>query len=81
PTMGGVVFLLVSSLVALVVGLAFGHLNFTLLSGVVGVIFFGGIGFADDFLKIFRKQNEGLNRAQKFISQLIGSALFVGIYL
>src|SRR5699024_12583362 len=41
------------------------------------MIFFGGIRFADDFLKIFKKQNEGLTSLQKLILQIVGSALIV----
>lgn len=81
PTMGGFVFLLMISVTSLMIGAIFGEFNFTLLSGVIAFIFFGAIGFLDDFIKVFRKQNEGLKSNQKFVLQLIGSAIFVALFL
>lgn len=81
PTMGGIVFLIVISVISLVLGAMFGQLNFVLLSGVIAFAFFGAIGFLDDFIKVFRKQNEGLKSGQKFGLQLIGSAIFVALFL
>ncbi len=81
PTMGGLVFLCMISISSLIVGAVFGHFNFVLLSGVIGFAFFGTIGFLDDFIKVFKKQNEGLKSHEKFGLQLIGSAIFVGLYL
>lgn len=81
PTMGGLVFLCMISISSLIIGAVFGHLNFVLLSGVIGFAFFGAIGFLDDYIKIFRKQNEGLKSHQKFSLQLVGSALFVILFL
>ena len=81
PTMGGLVFLCMISISSLIVGAVFGHFNFVLLSGVIGFAFFGSIGFLDDFIKVFKKQNEGLKSHEKFGLQLIGSAIFVGLYL
>ena len=65
PTMGGLVFLCMISISSLIVGAVFGHFNFILLSGVIGFAFFGTIGFLDDFIKVFKKQNEGLKESRK----------------
>lgn len=81
PTMGGVVFLVVISLVSLALAIWSAQLNFIFLSGVIAFAFFGGIGFLDDFIKVFRKQNEGLKSHQKFALQIVGSALFVALFL
>lgn len=81
PTMGGFVFLIIISAVSLIFGLLYQEFNFTLLSGVIGFAFFGTIGFLDDFIKVFRKQNEGLKSHQKLLLQLVGSAIFVGLFL
>ena len=62
-------------------GLVFGHFNFVLLSGVIGFAFFGSIGFLDDYIKVFKKQNEGLKSHEKFALQLLGAAIFVALYL
>ena len=68
-------------MVSIILGGLFGYFNFTLLSGVIGFVFFGGIGFFDDFIKVFRKQNQGLKSHQKFVLQLLGSAVFVALFL
>jgi len=81
PTMGGLVFLCMISISSLIVGAVFGHFNFVLLSGVIGFAFFGTIGFLDDFIKVFKKQNEGLKSHEKFGLQLIGAAIFVVLFL
>ena len=81
PTMGGFIFLMMIGIVSLVLGGLFGHFNFTLLSGVIGFVFFGAIGFFDDFIKVFRKQNQGLKSHQKFALQIVGSAVFVALFL
>ncbi|CIW42003.1 phospho-N-acetylmuramoyl-pentapeptide-transferase [Streptococcus pneumoniae] len=76
PTMGGLVFLIASVLVAF-----FFALFSNQLSNNVGMILFilvlyGLIGFLDDFLKVFRKINEGLNPKQKLALQLLGGVIF-----
>lgn len=81
PTMGGVVFLATILIGVVIFGLVYNTFNIKLFNGIFIFTFFGLIGFADDFIKVFHKQNEGLNRKQKFISQLIGSALFVTLFL
>lgn len=80
PTMGGLVFLLASVLVALITALLTNH-----LTGNVGMILFilvlyGLVGFLDDFLKIFHKINEGLNPKQKLLLQLVGGVIFYLFY-
>ena len=80
PTMGGLVFLIASVLVAF-----FFALFSNQLSNNVGMILFilvlyGLIGFLDDFLKVFRKINEGLNPKQKLVLQLLGGVIFYLFY-
>lgn len=76
PTMGGSVFLAVSLLVSLLAAVGAQLLT----ANVVGILFvlflYGLVGFLDDFLKIFRKINEGLNPKQKLALQLFGAILF-----
>lgn len=76
PTMGGIVFLLVGSLVAFLSLLWSGQ--WTASSGMVLLILvlYGLVGFLDDFLKVFRRINEGLNPRQKLLLQLVGGLLF-----
>ena len=81
PTMGGVVFILAASLTLL--GTAFWKdvLNVTTFTLLFVLLFFALIGFLDDFIKIFKKQNEGLTSKQKFSAQLFGSAVFVFLFM
>ncbi len=76
PTMGGTVFLAVSILVSLALASLFHQLT----SGVLAILFiltlYGVVGFLDDFLKVFRKINEGLNPKQKLALQIVGGLVF-----
>lgn len=52
------------------------------LSGVVMAVFFGAMGFLDDFIKVGKKRNEGLTPIQKIIFQvMIIAAYFATIYI
>ena len=41
---------------------------------------YGVIGFLDDFIKIFKKRNMGLNSKQKLLGQIIGGIIFYLVY-
>ncbi|MGT2666636.1 phospho-N-acetylmuramoyl-pentapeptide-transferase [Streptococcus rifensis] len=75
PTMGGVVFLIIT----LVVTLFFASLMKVQWS-TLGILFvlalYGVVGFFDDFLKVFKQVNEGLNPKQKLVLQVIGGIIF-----
>lgn len=79
PTMGGTVFLSVTLVVSLVFGFvmrASGQ-GITSLIAILAILFiYGTIGFLDDFLKIFKKINEGLTARQKMGLQLFGGVVF-----
>ena len=66
PTMGGIAFLIGSSLATLL----FGRSSLSLLCLVV-FIGYGVIGFLDDYIKIKYKRNEGLKPYQKIVYQLL----------
>jgi len=78
PTMGGVMFIIGTTLVCLTLGLreiregALHHI-FMLVFALV----YGAIGFIDDYNKLRKKQNLGLKAAQKFTLQLIVAIGFV----
>ena len=77
PTMGGTVFVF-----AILITLLVSAWLMKLLEGSVWMILltfllFGGIGFVDDFISIFKKQNEGLTAKQKFILQIIFSIVIM----
>ncbi|MBI1977712.1 MAG: phospho-N-acetylmuramoyl-pentapeptide-transferase, partial [Candidatus Omnitrophica bacterium] len=77
PTMGGV--LIVGSI--LIANLLWGNLNnrFLLISLAV-VVWFGVIGFIDDFLKLKRKNSRGLSALVKLLGQL-SLGIGLGVYL
>lgn len=74
PTMGGIVFML-ASLVCLISGLIL-HVK-THIMVLAFAFAFGLIGFIDDFIKVKLKHNEGLTAIQKFLLQLIVSAVYL----
>ena len=80
PTMGGVMFITGSGVVAFVMGWEamqggeFAHLYvyfFALIFGLIGVV--------DDYRKIRQHQNEGLTAKQKFILQLAAAVMFLSL--
>ncbi|MGL4761553.1 MAG: phospho-N-acetylmuramoyl-pentapeptide-transferase [Sarcina sp.] len=74
PTMGGIIFIVATSIVALGVGFATDSKNMTEIFVVVAAfIGFGIVGFLDDMLKIIHKNNLGLRAWQKMILLLIVS--------
>lgn len=80
PTMGGTIFVLSAAII--LIGMAFWQnvLNVSTFMLLFVLLFFSVIGFWDDFIKVFKKQNEGLTSKQKFIAQLVGSAIFVMLF-
>lgn len=93
PTMGGVMFI-IGTVIAFAVGMILLAVNgfitpddvgmqqvFKAVSGIIIAFFFGLVGFIDDFIKVKKKQNEGLTAAQKIIMQvLIIAAYFTARY-
>ena len=77
PTMGGTVFLGVSILVSLILAAV---LRVQLSGATYAILFilflYGMVGFLDDFLKIFKKINEGLLPWQKMALQILGGLVF-----
>lgn len=72
PTMGGVMFLL-SIVVTSVFFIGTYQEMIPVLFVTVG---FGIVGFWDDFLKIVKKQSEGLTPRQKLLAQLVVAIIF-----
>jgi len=72
PTMGGICFILISTVVALVV-----CSSPALKLAIAAAFLFGVIGFADDFIKVYLKRNLGLNEKQKLIFQTLVSVVFL----
>ena len=74
PTMGGVIILIS----ILIPTLLFGDLTnvYTRLM-IVSTVWLGLIGFLDDYIKVFRKNKEGLSGRYKIVGQ-VGLGLIVG---
>ena len=81
PTMGGVVFLIASVLTGLWVGAWLNQLTASLFILLFILFLYGLLGFLDDFIKIFKKRNMGLNSLQKLIGQIIGAVIFYFVFL
>ncbi|MBO4371196.1 MAG: phospho-N-acetylmuramoyl-pentapeptide-transferase [Paludibacteraceae bacterium] len=78
PTMGGIIIIIA----ILVPCLLFGRLrNIYLLLMLVTTILFGILGFADDYIKVFRKNKEGLNGRYKIFGQVtVGLIVALTLY-
>lgn len=76
PTMGGTVFLLASIVASFVIALFSGNLSSNVTTILFILFLYGLVGFLDDFLKVFRRINEGLNPKQKLFLQLVGGVVF-----
>lgn len=98
PTMGGIMFIVaafVSFICGVILHLALGDstgeealdsvakLELTrAAAGMIMAVLFGFMGFLDDFIKVRKKQNEGLTVMQKIVIQvLIIAAYFATLYL
>lgn len=76
PTMGGLVFLIGSILTGIWVELGKTANSYSFHLAFV-LALYGVIGFLDDFIKIFKKRNMGLNSKQKLIGQILGESSFI----
>lgn len=80
PTMGGLVFLLASVVATVLIAMWVKKLTASLWMLLFILIFYGALGFVDDFIKVFQKRNLGLNSKQKLVGQLLGGCFFYLIY-
>ena len=75
PAMGGIIIILS----VLVSTLLFGKLeNIYIILMLVSTVWLGLLGFADDYIKVFKKDKEGLKGKIKVVAQ-IGLGLIVGL--
>lgn len=88
PTMGGIVFLLTTVLLAIIscLGVYLSGGTMRNIAGFLTVAAFavvsGAIGMLDDLVKFSKKQNQGLTAAQKFFLQLLSAAgLLAALYM
>ena len=77
PTMGGII---------IIAGILIPTLLFTRLNNVyiilmiVSTLWLGAIGFVDDYIKVFKKDKEGLRAKSKLLGQ-VGLGIFIGSVL
>lgn len=77
PTMGGII-IIISILLPV---LLFGRLdNVYILLMIVTTLWLGAMGFLDDYIKVFKKDKEGLHGRFKILGQ-VGLGLIVGLTL
>lgn len=75
PTMGGIIIIIAIIIPCLLLG----KLNNTyLILMLVTTLWLGSIGFLDDYIKVFKKDKEGLHGRFKIIGQ-VGLGLIVGL--
>lgn len=97
PTMGGILFIL-GSAVALAIALTGFYITqanqsifgiaepllmmVKVIGGFLMAVAFGAVGFIDDYIKVVKKRNLGLNVWQKLILQfVVAAAYLVSVYL
>ena len=75
PAMGGLVFIVTALIGTLALSIAFKTWTSALVFAFALV--YGVIGFIDDYFKVKKKQNLGLNALQKILLQLAASAVYL----
>lgn len=92
PTMGGFMFIIGIFVAAAACLILFYrasgqnpqdmNMQTKLLGGFLMAVGFGGVGFIDDYIKVVKKRNLGLNEKQKLILQfLVAGAYLLSLYL
>lgn len=77
PTMGGFI-IIIATLLPVVLLADLDNIYITLL--IVTTLWMGGIGFVDDFIKVFQKDKKGLKGQFKIVGQVV-LGLIVGVTL
>ncbi len=75
PTMGGIIF--IAGVMAAVLLAMLAGFNIHLLMMLLVTLGFGVIGFIDDYVKVVKKQNQGLTAPQKFILQVVLACIYI----
>ena len=80
PTMGGLVFMVAAVISSIWVAIWLQQLTNSLWIALFILVLYGLLGFSDDFIKVFKKQNLGLRAWQKLAGQILGGAVFLAVY-
>lgn len=81
PLMGGIIFILPVVLGA--IGLLYFHNNWLrpVLGCLVYILGFGFLGFLDDYLKVTKKESQGLKAREKLFGQLLVALAFLAVFV
>lgn len=80
PTLGGIFFIIpitIITVLLLIFKIGLSLEGKRLLFSLILAFMCGIIGFADDTIKIVKKQNEGLKAGEKFLLQVIAAAIYL----
>lgn len=82
PTMGGIIFIIPVLISILLLSLR-GSIDFTYNLGILIFVFlaYGFLGFIDDYLKVVKKNNDGISTINKFLFQMFIALIFFYLYL
>lgn len=75
PTMGGLFFIAPVTILGVILALV--TKEYTLLIHIAFIFLNGCIGFVDDYVKFFKKQNAGLSPSQKMVLQFSSAAIYI----
>ena len=82
PTMGGLIFIIPTFITIMIMYFTKKiNINSNLLIILFVFVSYAILGFLDDFMKIRRKQNEGLTEIQKLFGQVVIAVVFFYIYM
>ncbi|QKS71524.1 phospho-N-acetylmuramoyl-pentapeptide-transferase [Paenalkalicoccus suaedae] len=81
PTMGGVMIIFSIIIASLIFTSQFDTIGYDVLLLILVTAGFGLLGFLDDYLKVARKKNLGLTSKQKFLGQVVISAIVYVVLL
>ncbi|MFI3314446.1 MAG: phospho-N-acetylmuramoyl-pentapeptide-transferase [Rikenellaceae bacterium] len=75
PTMGGII-ILISIIIPVILFCDLSNIYIQLM--IISTLWLGAIGFIDDYIKVFKKNKDGLNGRFKIIGQ-VGLGIIVGV--
>lgn len=82
PTMGGLIFIIPTFITIMIMYFTKKiNINSNLLIVLFVFVSYAFLGFLDDFMKLKKKQNEGLTDVQKLLGQVIIAVVFFYIYM
>lgn len=81
PTMGGFVFNIAIIITAIWTSMWANSMTPTMMIMIFILFLYAILGFWDDSIKLFKRQNEGLKPWQKLLGQIVGGLIFTVVYI